>query len=191
MNKGINRFEQKKRHTHALILEKAASLIREEGFSSFSLEKIADTANISRATLFNHIHGRDELISEALAPFFTECIELLESLSPGAKADPLGAIDQACRYLWQEHRGLFGRESCMDVFARIPALQSLHEKIISLFTGLFNALPRTLEMRFTHPHEAARLVFRTFIPILDSLADSDDIAAGFKACIIGLIVRDS
>ena len=189
MNKGINRFEQKKRHTHALILEKAASLIREEGFTSFSLEKIADTANISRATLFNHIHGRDELIAEALVPFFDECVALLESLLPVAKDDPLDAIGQACRYLWQEHRGLFGRESCMNTIDQIPALHVLHDKIMSLFTSLFETLPRVLDIRFAHPHEAAPLVFRTFIPILDSLADSDDIAAGFRSCLVGLIAK--
>ena len=62
----MNRFERRKNETHESILEAATALIAESGLGGFSLEAVADRADVSRATLYNHYADKGGLLREVL-----------------------------------------------------------------------------------------------------------------------------
>ncbi len=183
----MTRFEQKKRSTHDLILRAAERVIDDDGLGSLSLDRIAEAANVSRATLFNHIHSRDGLLAEVLLPVFDDCISMLESIVKSKKKIGAEDIGAACIYIWNRHKGIAFRPDTARSISVIPTLRDKHEKIIALFSGLFRSLPKSRKLRLSDPVRSARLVFRTFVPILDTLADDGDDKDLFLKCLSALI----
>jgi len=76
------RAELKARHRRA-ILDAADALIRERGRPTFSVNELADRANVSRRTVFNHFTSLDDVI-------MTTCTRLL-----GVTVDDFRAATQA------------------------------------------------------------------------------------------------
>jgi AcrR family transcriptional regulator len=76
----------KARH-RAEILDAARSLIAERGGPTFSVDELADRADLSRRTIFNHFASLDEVV-------LTLCIELLDVVidrfAEAAAATPVG-----------------------------------------------------------------------------------------------------
>jgi AcrR family transcriptional regulator len=52
--------------THERILEQAVLVLTEDGFDRFSVQRVLDGAEVSRATLYNHFTDVDTLIEAAL-----------------------------------------------------------------------------------------------------------------------------
>ncbi len=190
MSSAHNRLDERKRKTHERIIKAAVRHIERDGLESLSLERVAEIADISRATLFNHMHTREELLIEALGPVFDDCIAMLEGLHCSG-AMGLGSIADACVCMWKQHKGVICRPGSGRAIASIPALEGRHERLVSLFIGLFESLPNSTELRLSDHEDAALLVFRTFIPILDSMPSGDAGISLFKECLAGLIVREA
>jgi AcrR family transcriptional regulator len=189
VNSNDNRFALKKRMTHELILDATKDIIAEAGLEAFSLDHVADAANVSRATLFNHIHNRDELLIEVLVPVFDECIRELERLQTNDEARVVEAIESACVYLWRNHKGVLCREDCAHSLSSIPELSERHERLIRLFRALFVRLPDVLDTRIKNPERIADLTFAICIPILDALAAENGSTDGFGKSLMGLLTQ--
>lgn len=58
------RRERKKRETRARILEAALELFRQGGFDATTVDRIAEAADVSRQTFFNHFPEKSALVSE-------------------------------------------------------------------------------------------------------------------------------
>lgn len=57
----------KSTHAHSEVLKAAIVLMAERGIDSTSMDAIAQRANVSKATIYNHWHDKEALILEAMA----------------------------------------------------------------------------------------------------------------------------
>jgi AcrR family transcriptional regulator len=80
------RAELKARHRHA-ILDAADSLIRERGKPQFSVDELAERADVSRRTVFNHFSSLDDVILTSSTRAFSG---VLNEFRTAAAAAPAG-----------------------------------------------------------------------------------------------------
>ncbi|GEO87548.1 MULTISPECIES: TetR/AcrR family transcriptional regulator [Alphaproteobacteria] len=66
--------------TRTAIIEAAASLFSDLGYSAVSMRDVANKVGVTPANLYHHFKGKDELIREALAHVFTHKTASLEAL---------------------------------------------------------------------------------------------------------------
>lgn len=64
------------RPTYTKILEHARLVLNEDGFDRFSVQRVLDTAEVSRATLYRHFPDVDSLIEAALIENFRGVVDL-------------------------------------------------------------------------------------------------------------------
>ncbi len=86
------------RRTEAAILEGTKELISRKGISALSMIEIADTSEVSRATLYNHYRDKDAVLEALVASEVDRLVEIattagtpsdaLESLSISISSDP-------------------------------------------------------------------------------------------------------
>jgi AcrR family transcriptional regulator len=68
------------------ILEAATTVFRTQGFAGTSIDDIARTAGVDRATLYYYVGNKDELFGEVVATAVVSNIELAEAIA--ARDDP-------------------------------------------------------------------------------------------------------
>lgn len=64
------------RPTYSKILEQAMLVLNEDGFDRFSVQKVLEGAEVSRATLYRHFPDVDALIEAALVENFRQVVDL-------------------------------------------------------------------------------------------------------------------
>jgi len=67
--------ERKKRDTskkHKLIIEKAVEVFISKGYDSASMDGIAETAGVSKRTVYNHFQSKENLFQEIIAAFLAD-----------------------------------------------------------------------------------------------------------------------
>jgi AcrR family transcriptional regulator len=64
------------RPTYTKILDHAMAVLNEDGFDRFSVQRVLDTAEVSRATLYRHFPDVDSLIEAALVENFRGVVDM-------------------------------------------------------------------------------------------------------------------
>ncbi|WP_233855308.1 TetR/AcrR family transcriptional regulator [Paraburkholderia sp. HD33-4] len=153
--------------TQRKIIESAQRLLREEGFKSATLQKIARGANVSLGALQHHFESRDalmeRLVDEAMAPLSDHggvWPDLALPLRERAEAFVLQAWKQifgAPSYLtaWSL---FFGCKATPSIFSGIDAKRASEDK---KFFSLFLATFPELEKHHPHPKGFTASVFST------------------------------
>ncbi len=87
--------ESAQRDGRARILEAAARLFSRRGIDAVSMQQIADEAGVSKATIFHHFRGKDDLYLEVVRQVCEGTRRMLDELdrSPSARA-----VDQLAEY---------------------------------------------------------------------------------------------
>ena len=112
-NESYHRQMTSFRRTRAAILESSKLLLAKQGYARTSMIDIADTAEISRATLYNHFRDKvsvyDALLESEIARIFSAA--RMELTQRGALAYLAGEIsaDQALAMLRSSDPALFAR----------------------------------------------------------------------------------
>ncbi|SIT40204.1 conserved hypothetical protein [Paraburkholderia piptadeniae] len=153
--------------TQRKIIESAQRLLREEGFKSATLQKIARGANVSLGALQHHFESRDalmeRLVDEAMAPL---------SDHGGVWPDPaLPLRERAEAFVLQAWKQIFGAPSYLtawslffgckatpSIFTRIDAKRASEDK---KFFSLFRAAFPELDEHHPHPKGFTTSVFST------------------------------
>lgn len=76
----------KARHRQA-ILDAASSLIQERGTANFSVDELAERADVARRTIFNHFASLDEIVMTTCTRVLTDAVEQFRAATvatPGA-----------------------------------------------------------------------------------------------------------
>jgi AcrR family transcriptional regulator len=79
------------------IVQAALALIAQDGLGAVTMMRIANTAGVSRQTLYNHYPDVDSIVAEAIGRHNRESIDLLES-SMRVVDDPEGKLEQLVRH---------------------------------------------------------------------------------------------
>ncbi|MPW23060.1 conserved hypothetical protein [Paraburkholderia piptadeniae] len=153
--------------TQRKIIESAQRLLREEGFKSATLQKIARGANVSLGALQHHFESRDalmeRLVDEAMAPL---------SDHGGVWPDPaLPLRERAESFVLQAWKQIFGARDYLtawslffgckatpSIFTRIDAKRASEDK---KFFSLFLAAFPELDEYHPHPKGFTSSVFST------------------------------
>lgn len=72
---------QKKSTKKEIILEKAAVMFREKGFSATSMRDLAESVGIEAASLYNHIQSKSQILEEIVFRAADDCNQHLEKLT--------------------------------------------------------------------------------------------------------------
>jgi AcrR family transcriptional regulator len=79
------------------ILEHAAALFAERGFSATSMRDVAEALEISRTALYHYIGGKDELLETLVRGITQPTAESLERLAADTEMHPTAKITEAVR----------------------------------------------------------------------------------------------
>ena len=181
-----NRFELKKEANHEELIRSGLKLVETTGADLLHLDLVAERANCSRATLFNHFHSREVLLEAILLPVIEEgitwIIEITDKGTPTFKD-----ISRLCYKLWLNHSDKIYLANCRKTLADNPLLTEKHDQFVRLFLGLFQSLKKQKQLRLENPEASARMAFRCFGSILDSLPADDSTEVLFHQCLKGLL----
>jgi TetR/AcrR family transcriptional regulator, cholesterol catabolism regulator len=72
--------QRKKASKKEFILQKAAAMFRQKGFSATSMRDLAETVGIEAASLYNHIQSKSEILQEIVYRIANDCYVHLDSL---------------------------------------------------------------------------------------------------------------
>jgi AcrR family transcriptional regulator len=79
------------------ILDEAAALFAERGFSETSLQEVADALQISRTALYHYIGSKDELLATLVRGLSRDTAESLERLASDSSLKPVDKLHAAIR----------------------------------------------------------------------------------------------
>ncbi len=157
-----------KSRRHDRILQTAATLFAEKGYPEVSFEQIADEAQVARRTLYNHFHDKCSLYRTLI-----EQIMLTANTSLGTHVQTYGSSRNTafrfCFNLWEEF-GVTLKIIHHEWWETFPELEVLHHRFLGVFIPLFEE-PSSIGLA---PAVQARLVFRSFITVLESLESGPD-----------------
>ena len=84
--------ERKKQRTHAAISDAAITLFLEHGFNQVSVAQVAETAEVSKRTLFAYFPTKEDLVAHRLADHETELARVV--LARARATAPLAAVHE-------------------------------------------------------------------------------------------------
>jgi AcrR family transcriptional regulator len=109
-------------HTANAIHEAAADLFYKYGYEATSLRQVAARVGIQVGSLYNHIHGKDELLRDIMVEIMDDLLASLDAAVEG-KTDPTVALKAAIDCHIRAHA-----ERARDVFIGNSELRSLSSK---------------------------------------------------------------
>ncbi|WP_427135169.1 TetR/AcrR family transcriptional regulator [Pseudarthrobacter sp. S9] len=100
------RRARKKQQTKDLIAETAQRLFLERGFDAVTVTQVAEAADVSEQTVFNHFRTKEDLVYRRMEAFEDELLDAIGEREPGESV--LGAFG---RFLRSRHGLLHGHEA--------------------------------------------------------------------------------
>jgi AcrR family transcriptional regulator len=111
----LTRRERKKNATHEAIVRAALDLFMTQGYSATTVAQIADRADVSESTFFNHFPAKEELVLHGIDSKAEALVEMLRErddarLTVDILAEYLGEmddkLDEIRTYRWMMHRAI-------------------------------------------------------------------------------------
>ena len=165
-------------------------LFLEEGAGSVTVEKIAEAADLARATVYNHFRGLEGVVTELAGPVLDSGIEALKNINGKGSPLTIGDILSALYLLWKNNREPF-LLVCMNMFPLRDSLERKHGEFVSLFISLLQGVKEAGRFRIPDPTATARLVFLTFPHVLKAVAATADPESLFISCMRGMVVSEA
>lgn len=184
----MDRYEKRKLNTLRLIQTAAAELIRQKGLENTNIEEIAEKADISRGTFYNHYSGRNDLLKDILTPLFRKAIDEVKTLTE-EEAFSLDDILELCIGLWKHHSHHIGLMDPDSVIRSITPLEDMHKEYKHRFLLLFKRLAETGDIPSEGWEITGKLVYVTFIPILEVLKSQPNSEETFKKTVKATVFR--
>lgn len=134
------RYQQKQWEVREqAILDALEALSAERGFNTITMDDLAASVGISKATLYQHFPSKDEMVSRLLAQHEDRFLSWLDDIS----GEPvLARLSRIMRYLLEGHvKPLQGPpgveiENIMAVFERDPDLIARHDDILKRLAAI-------------------------------------------------------
>ena len=170
------RIDRRVRRTRAAVLAAAAQVLAEGGLGAFSLEAVAQRADVARSTLYRHWPDRERLLLDTVS----EHGPVAEDPDTGRLRDDLiAAVGPFNAFIGDGHTRAMLLAMLAEA-ARDPAVGSLHERMTQARRDLLRRLVRRAVDRGELPAD-------TDVELL-----LDDLAAGVihRAFVVGRTVDE-
>ena len=109
-----SRSERRRRRTREALVDAALSLITANNIDNFTIQHVADSADVALATVYNYFESKEELISAAIERVMRRLAEKIEEtverFPDPARAFPYGYMSMLTamtfdeRFLWLQQR---------------------------------------------------------------------------------------
>lgn len=99
MTEKMTRSKSRNNHFAGEILERAATLFAERGFSETSLQEVADAMGISRPALYHYVSSKEDLLSQLVSGITRARADALAELRADTKLKPLDKVEEAVKLL--------------------------------------------------------------------------------------------
>jgi AcrR family transcriptional regulator len=93
--------EQQQRLREDVILQAVNSLLAEKGYDLMTVDEVAATVGIAKASLYKHFESKERLAAAAMVRLLDRTLELIEALP--ASAEPLDKLKSVVRWAVREH----------------------------------------------------------------------------------------
>ena len=138
---GIETRETKKAKTHDEIINSAAELIRKEGISAASVDRVMKGAGKTVGGFYAHFSSKHHMVAEAIHHAILENVNLLTAGSE--ESSPEEQYNMAVRrYLSRQHRDM-GQKGC-PLPAVLSEIESADEIVSETFTHAVSSLTEGL-----------------------------------------------
>ncbi len=178
----ISRTEIKKLKTRDHILETATSLLAKSG--DFKMEDVALIADVTRKTVYNHFSTKETLISEVIDPILSFCIEEANKALDNEHVE-LETLANLCLAIYKE----FGSDLNLMYnieFDQLGSSKLLHRQYTKLFMDIFSRI-ENIDNTKVNTRDSAFLVFKIFVPILDTLYKYDGYEQIFTSSLVSFV----
>jgi AcrR family transcriptional regulator len=176
-----------KARKHSEILSSAAKVINSANADVISLEEIAQAAQVTRATIYNHFSSREQLLVEMVLP----ALEYLDQgiLEVEARQTGLEGLANLLCDLFENFRGILEIQSC----ATLRENQALREAYLGFREHFLRFLHGIPELgKDPGPVPIMRIIGETYIPILRVLneneADPSRVRSQFNNILKGMVL---
>jgi TetR/AcrR family transcriptional regulator, transcriptional repressor for nem operon len=134
---------------HERILDEAARLFREKGFSGVSVGEIMKATGLTHGPFYNHFDSKEELMAESVLYGFNTTMERMDAVEGTAK----GWSEYVKKYLSMAHRDASGNGCMMAGLAS----EVRHEpQARGAFTDQLKAVLTKMTARFPWSSKSAR-----------------------------------
>lgn len=180
-----NRTLKRKEKLHQAILETASELICEKGSTAVSLEEISKYADVARKTIYNHFENKSALIQELVMPLCYHAKDRLAEMKEEGNVS-IEDIWQYCLELWED------RTLKAHIFYHVnPADYADFEEnkhgFVYVFTTMLSLIKDFEHMQPKQLEMLGRLIYKTYIPLLETLKDHEDMETLFINGMNGLL----
>jgi len=180
----INRTEKRKLATRNQIVESAIMMLQKMSSAELKLEQVADQADVSRKTIYNHFSSKEHLISEIINPILEFCISSVET-SIKEENITIQTISNLCLRIYSEYGEKLNLMYNIN-FTNLESSFILHKKYAQLFIILFEKVD-DLKCENIEPRKTAFLIFQMFVPILKAIDKVDNYEILFNHALTGFL----
>jgi AcrR family transcriptional regulator len=162
------RIARRREAVRQRILAAAAARLASAGPDGARLDDIAEAADVSRGTLYNHFPSKESLVVAVVRPVLERARIRAEEL---VKLKPVPAVEGLLRlYLEEWRQNPDALRLSYRMTERLPGeLQPLHDAFHRIVWKIFQTAASEGVLRAEDPMLAGRIAARTAVPLLELL----------------------
>ncbi|MBN2793945.1 MAG: TetR/AcrR family transcriptional regulator [Clostridia bacterium] len=181
----LNKISIRREQKHQEILSVAAELMAIHGTSGVSLEDIAKHADVARKTIYNHFENKEALILEMVVPVCDHAKNYLKAANE-IRNMTLDYIWTYCIELWEDkslYAILLHRVNPQD----LTDMDEYEHGFIYVFLELLKRIPELSQLEMKKLKVLAKVIYHTYIPLLQSLSSLENYDHLFRKAMTGLM----
>jgi|LGVE01.1.fsa_nt_gb AcrR family transcriptional regulator len=180
----ISRTERRKMETREQIREAAVKMLTNMNSAELKLERVAIEADVSRKTIYNHFSNKEDLLSDIINPILKFCIDSIDEIIEKEEIT-IKDISTLCLKIYKEYGNQLNLMYNIN-FTNLEESFNLHKTYTHSFINLFERVS-DLDYKRVNSRQSAFVVFKIFVPLLNTLREIDDYEMLFENSLLGLL----
>ena len=180
----ISRTEKRKFATREQIREAAIEMLKNMNSAELKLERVAIKADVSRKTIYNHFSNKEDLLSDIINPILKFCIGSIDEIIEKEEIT-IKDISTLCLNIYEEYGDQLNLMYNIN-FTNLDESLNLHKTYTQSFIHLFERVS-DLDYKRVTSRQSAFIVFKIFVPLLNTLREIDDYETLFENSLLGLL----
>lgn len=190
MDLQTSRIGRRRTKTRRHIIETALDLFIEKGIRGISFDQIAEQSDISRGTLYSYFSNKEELVEEILKPVLIEAAGSVASLTDLPAFEAIEKFLILLLNLWKNYQ-----PTLLLIYklnrAELGSLAGIHDDYLAKIIQLFEKIERMDCLRYPDSRITALVIYKTAVPLLETLQNLDDFDCLFISSMKSLIFKNN